>query len=93
MDVKFVDDEGGIASAEGFVECHEGLETRFVRVPGATIRLVIEAPKILKVVSYRALKDARRTETTPSFPGQQHSHDLERSIATRWQKYAPPILS
>lgn len=82
MDVKFVEDEGGIATAEGFVECHEGRETRFVRVPGAAIKLVIEAPTIVKEVSYRALKDARRTETTPSFPGQQHSYDLERSIAT-----------
>lgn len=82
MNVKFVKDEGGVASAEGFVESHDGLNTRFVRVPGATIRLVIEVPKILKIVQYRALKDARRTEATPSFPGQQHSHDLERSTAT-----------
>lgn len=82
MEVRFVEDEGGIASGEGFVEIHEGVETRFVRVPGATIRLIIEAPKISKVVTYKALKDACRTETTPSFPGQQHSHDLESSIAT-----------
>ncbi|WP_306004926.1 hypothetical protein [Aquicoccus porphyridii] len=82
MDVKFVKDEGSLGAAEGFVESHEGQEIRFVRVPGATIRLVIEAPKIIKVVSYRALKDARRTETTPSFPGQQHSIDLESSVAT-----------
>lgn len=82
MNAKYVEDEEGIASAEGFVESQEGRKTRFVRVPGASIRLVVEEPKILKVVEYRALKDARRTETAPSFPGQQHSNDLERSTRT-----------
>ncbi|MEL6243831.1 MAG: hypothetical protein AAFQ85_00600 [Pseudomonadota bacterium] len=71
-----------MATPAGFVESREGRESRFVRVPGATISLVIEVPKILRGVQYSALKDARRTETTPSFPGQQHSHDLKRSTTT-----------
>ena len=82
MHVKFVGDEGSLATTEGFVASREGGDTRFVRVPGATIRLVIDVPRILKGVKYSALKYAKRTETTPSFPGQQHSHDLESSTTT-----------
>lgn len=82
MEVRYVQDEGGLASKEGFVEFQESVETRFVRVPGAMITLLIEEPKILKVVSYKALKDARRTDATPSFPGQQEANDLASSTET-----------
>jgi len=82
MDVKFVDDEGGLATSAGFIERVDGRETRFVRVPVAMIRLVVEAPKIHRIISYKALRDARRTEKTPSFPGRQCSTDLQRSMVT-----------
>lgn len=32
MIVKYSKDQGGIATSEGFIEHHEGLETRLVRV-------------------------------------------------------------
>ena len=83
MDVRYVEDEGGLGNSAGFIERVDGRETRFVRIPQATVRLIVEAPRILKVIQYQALKDARRTATTPSFPGSQSGSDLERSVVTR----------
>ena len=76
MPVKYVPDEGGLLSGEGFVT-EEGL--RLVRVPRACIQIMIDRPMIEKTITYSALKDALLTETSPSFPGQQHSKNLLRS--------------
>ena len=79
MEVRFVPDEGGLAPGEGFFEAYN---KRLVRVPGATVQIAVESPEIRKVISYEAIKDARRTDTSPSFPGQQHSGDLKKSFCT-----------
>ena len=76
MVLKYVPDEGGPPSGEGFIT-EEGM--RFVRVPGARLQIIIDRPTIAKTITYSAVKDALLTETSPSFPGQQHTRNLQRS--------------
>jgi hypothetical protein len=80
MKVEFVADRQNISSTGGFRETVGGVATHFERVSGAVISLVIDRPITSRALSYRAMRDAVKTDVSPSFPGQQHSADIQRTF-------------